>query len=307
MGAEKEVFGDVQLVAALGYILPCFVVGLHGSAFNLNVDGGFLSRARPGFVASGVLMVVGECQLHAVAEFHGGFVHTGAEDNFRGGGLAASAAPGRECEFGDHGALAFQLHGDGAVIVLYDFAVEKCPGFKLGDFPGDNFVLDGIGAVCVKAFVDADLVGIDVDISLLVRGYGGSVECDFPDDSVGSVLLPRAFRQEHGDGGAGKPVILPFAGRGLEGDDHAAFLLVLDVGIGKCGHGGRLGVVAGSQRLLLGDIVEAAAIPFTACLDECLFLVTPHIEGFAAKEQFVFLYIRDTVVIHLHGVCVTLP
>ncbi len=146
------------------------MVGLHGSALDLDINGGFLSRTCPGFIASGVLMVVSECQLHTVAEFDCGFVHTRSKDNFRCGGFDASATSGRKCEFGNHGTLAFQLYGNGAVIILSDFTVEKCSGFKLGDFSGYDFVLDWIGAVCVKALVNADLIGIDIDISLFVRG-----------------------------------------------------------------------------------------------------------------------------------------
>ncbi len=307
MGAEKEVFGYVHLVAAFRHILSRFMVGLHGSALDLDINGGLLPSARPGFVASGVLMVVSECQLNTVTEFNCGFVHTGAEDYFGGRAFASSATSGGQREFGDHGTLAFQLHGNGAVIVLYDFAVEKCTGFKFGDFPCNDFILNRVGAVCVKALVDADLVGIDIDIPLFVRSYGGSVERDLLDDTVGSVLFPRTFRQEHGDRGAGKPVILPFAGRGLEGDDHAPLLFVIDVGVGESGYGGRFGIVAGSQRLLLGDIVETAAVPFAACLDESLFLFAPHIEGLAAEEQFVSLDLRDILVVHLHGISFTLP
>ena len=142
-------------------------IGDGGASFYSYGDGRLLTGAHALVITPAVLMVVCPGHNGAVAFLECLFVKGNTEDYFGCGTLvtAATSTAGRDGEFGYNGALAAELYGHCAVIVLDDIAAEQRPGFKLGHLLCDDAVLHRIGAVGVETVVHLHLVDDDADIS----------------------------------------------------------------------------------------------------------------------------------------------
>ncbi len=126
-------------------------------------------------------MVVAPCKDSRAAILYGRRTQRCVQHYLGAGCISPTPATGGYGEVGDDGALALELHGDGAVLVLDDLVVEQRAGFQFRQFGGYYSVLHRIGAVGVEAVVHLGLIYCDADIPFRIRRFLFAVYGDTPD------------------------------------------------------------------------------------------------------------------------------
>ena len=237
----------------------------------------------------GVRLVVGVGQLHLVAAFDGLVRGDTRQHDFRRGHRAAASA-GEHVARADHLAgLVQKAQRIGLVRALADFielqggAVGGCLLVYLGRHA---LAAHRVRRVLVHRLVNLHHRDVQAHHALAVRGQlirGRAFRHpDFLDGVTAAVTVPSRSGQEGRHVRSLEAVVQPFAGGCLEGYHHAGLVLVGNVGICQNGHGGFLRVVAGTKRMKLRHVVEAASASPTARLHQVAVLVAPYIERVAA-------------------------